>query len=50
MDGRDTTWTASSYCKSIRIGDKIIKRPDRGPLLITLRLDFKEERVEVIAK
>lgn len=36
--------------QSIRIGDKIIKRPDRGPLLITLRLDFKEERVEVIAK
>lgn len=36
--------------QSIRIGDKIIKRPDRGSLLITLRLDYKEERVEVIAK
>ena len=36
--------------KSIRIGDKIIKRPERGPLLITLRLDYKDERVEVIAK
>ena len=36
--------------QSIRIGDKTIKRPDRGPLLITLRLDYKDERVEVIAK
>ena len=41
---------SSFVLQSIRIGDKIIKRPDRGPLLITLRLDFKEERVEVIAK
>ena len=36
--------------QSIRIGDKIIKRPEKGPLLITLRLDYKDERVEVIAK
>lgn len=41
---------SSFVLQSIRIGDKIIKRPDRGPLLITLRLDYKEERVEVIAK
>ncbi len=41
---------SSFVLQSIRIGDKIIKRPDRGSLLITLRLDFKEERVEVIAK
>lgn len=41
---------SSFVLQSIRIGDKIIKRPDRGSLLITLRLDYKEERVEVIAK
>lgn len=41
---------SSFVLQSIRIGDKIIKRPDKGSLLITLRLDFKEERVEVIAK
>lgn len=41
---------SSFVLQSIRIGDKIIKRPDRGPLLITLRLDYKEEMVEVIAK
>lgn len=41
---------SSFVLQSIRIGDKIIKRPDRGPLLITLRLDYKDERVEVIAK
>ena len=36
--------------QSIRIGDKTIMRPEQGPLLITLRLDYKDERVEVIAK
>lgn len=49
--GREGYYMDSVFVlQSIRIGDKIIKRPDRGPLLITLRLDFKEERVEVIAK
>ena len=41
---------SSFVLQSIRIGDKTIMRPERGPLLITLRLDYKDERVEVIAK
>ena len=49
--GREGYYMDSVFVlKSIRIGDKTIMRPERGPLLITLRLDFKEERVEVIAK
>ena len=49
--GREGYIMDSSFVlQSIRIGDKTIKRPDRGPLLITLRLDYKDERVEVIAK
>lgn len=49
--GREGYYMDSVFVlQSIRIGDKTIMRPERGPLLITLRLDYKDERVEVIAK
>lgn len=49
--GREGYYMDSVYVlQSIRIGDKTIMRPERGPLLITLRLDYKDERVQVIAK
>ena len=49
--GREGYYMDSVFVlQSIRIGDKTMKRPEQGPLLITLRLDYKDERVEVKAK